>query len=66
MSQEAVRELSIPELLRLLGAKLDEEYSQLREIALSSGTSPATPLDSEVCFSCLGKMQPRNLTSLNS
>ena len=42
MSLEASRELSIPELLRVLDEKLGIEYSRVREIPPSLAVSAAT------------------------
>jgi len=47
MSLEAARELSIPELLRVLGEKLDAECSRVREIPLPPAASAAS-LEPEV------------------
>lgn len=51
MFMRAARTLSMPELLQVLGEKLDEEYSAMREIPLSFALS-AESLEPEVCSSC--------------
>jgi hypothetical protein len=48
MFMRAARTLSMPELLQVLGEKLDEEYSAMREIPLSFALS-AGSLEPEVC-----------------